>query len=762
MFPTKALLTLLCTLPFSGQASQPGSPVPAISDSLVPSLSREPSSTLVNVPDSTNDTLSGQPADSARTVEEIAPVRDGQVLETRNLEKTVIKGVSKAAAVKRTAYNVNAIDVTKLKEKNIAVNEILNQSPGVVVREEGGMGSGSSISLNGMSGNQVKVFLDGLPMENAGSAMGMNNFPANSIETIEVYKGVVPIHLGSDALGGAIDIRTNSRHRPFLDASYAYSSFNTHRAALSGQWVPDSTRVLVKAGGFYNSSDNDYEVVVRPADWNTGTYGPEERLRRFHDGYSSYQVSAEAGVFKLAYADLATLGYSRSADHDDIQHAVSMDRVFGKVFNETETHDLTGKYRKQGLFLEGLSVTAYASALWTDYEAVDTVARQYDWRGNFRPQNNADKGEAEWKKTLFSSENRSISSNFNLSYQFPGGHQLAVNHALTQVRQLGNDRLDEFAHDFDEPATILDQVYAASYKKDLFGDRFSATAFAKLYRMSPEYRTYDFEDGEEIASSTDRTDPGYGLAATLFAGKSLQFKLSYENAVRMPESGEVFGDAILQKGNPDLKPERSQNINGGALFGGKFPGWKLNAEGNFFYRNVTDLIRQDNQGLITKYVNQSKVLVTGTEGEVSVDWKRRIEAGVNATYQELINTTEYEDGRLSDVYLDRIPNIPYLVGNAFISANWPRPLGIPGRLSASANSHFVEEYFLTWASQGDPSTKYTIPRQLIHGLGLVYAAPADTYSVSFECENVSDEMAYDNFRMQKPGRSFSGKIRYSL
>jgi outer membrane cobalamin receptor len=125
-------------------------------------------------------------------------------LYTQDLETTVIQGKSKTFVVKRSAYNVTTIDVTKLKEKNVAVNEILNHSSGVVVREDGGMGSGATVSLNGMSGNQVKVFLDGLPMENMGSSMDMNNFPANSIETIEIYKGVVPINLGSDALGGAI------------------------------------------------------------------------------------------------------------------------------------------------------------------------------------------------------------------------------------------------------------------------------------------------------------------------------------------------------------------------------------------------------------------------------------------------------------------------------------------------------------------------------------------------------------------------------
>ena len=38
-------------------------------------------------------------------------------------------------------------------------------------------------------------------------------------------------------------------------------------------------------------------------------------------------------------------------------------------------------------------------------------------------------------------------------------------------------------------------------------------------------------------------------------------KLSYEKALRMPSTQELFGDGDLEAGKADLKPERSDNVN---------------------------------------------------------------------------------------------------------------------------------------------------------------------------------------------------------
>lgn len=130
--------------------------------------------------------------------------------------------------VKRSAYNVVAIDTKELQNTTKNLSDALQKLPGMRVRESGGVGSDMQISLDGFTGKHVKIFIDGIPQEGAGTSFDLNNMPVNFAERIEVYKGVVPVGFGTDALGGVINIVTGKQQRKwFADASYSYGSFNT-------------------------------------------------------------------------------------------------------------------------------------------------------------------------------------------------------------------------------------------------------------------------------------------------------------------------------------------------------------------------------------------------------------------------------------------------------------------------------------------------------------------------------------------------------
>lgn len=50
-----------------------------------------------------------------------------------------------------------------------------------------------------------------MPQEGVGSSFGLNNIPVNFAERIEIYKGVVPVGFGTDAIGGVINIITKKK-----------------------------------------------------------------------------------------------------------------------------------------------------------------------------------------------------------------------------------------------------------------------------------------------------------------------------------------------------------------------------------------------------------------------------------------------------------------------------------------------------------------------------------------------------------------------
>ena len=124
------------------------------------------------------------------------------------LDEVVImaNGVSR---VNRSAFNAVAIGTENLQNSTKNLSEALARTPGLKLRESGGVGSDMSMMLDGFTGKHVKIFIDGVPQEGVGEAFGLNNIPINYAERIEVYKGVVPVGFGTDALGGVINIVTS-------------------------------------------------------------------------------------------------------------------------------------------------------------------------------------------------------------------------------------------------------------------------------------------------------------------------------------------------------------------------------------------------------------------------------------------------------------------------------------------------------------------------------------------------------------------------
>ena len=230
------------------------------------------------------------------------PRKQSQIKDSVMLDDVTVIGKSKTQQIREGAFSVNAIDVRSVISSLSSLNSIVDRTAGVKVREEGGVGSDFDLSINGMSGNAVRYFIDGVPLDTKGSGVTLANLPVNLIDHIEIYKGVVPTWLSSDALGGAVNIITNRKHSNYLDVSYGLGSFHTHRGELNAQYALKNGIIIRPAFGI-NYSKNDYMMKdVEVWDEAAGRYLPKKR-RRFHDDYLSLLGQVEVGVSDKRWAD---------------------------------------------------------------------------------------------------------------------------------------------------------------------------------------------------------------------------------------------------------------------------------------------------------------------------------------------------------------------------------------------------------------------------------------------------------------------------
>lgn len=691
--------------------------------------------------------------------------QDQDSTKPKALEKVTVMGRSATQLLNRQAYNVTAIDAKKFYNSTLDLAHTLDRVSGIRVRETGGLGSSFNFSLNGFSGNQVRFFLDGIPMDNFGSSFQINNIPINFAERVEVYKGVVPVWLGSDALGGAVNIVTGGKYRNHVDVSYSYGSFNTHRSAVNAAFTAKKG-FTVQVNAFQNYSNNNYKVTLDVADINTGKYYPNTTVKRFHDNYHNETIITNIGFTGKPWADKLLVGISLGQNFKEIQTGARMASVFGAWHRKGNMVMPTLKYQKKDLFLKGLEVSINANYNLGREQNIDTAFRRYDWFGNYKQYDGAG---SERSRTMYKFSNNIglVTATFN--YRISEKHSLALNNVYTGFNRKGSDELYPHEAKYDQPQRTNKDIIGLGYKYD-HDEKWSTTVFGKYLLQKATTTTAYNPTGNwgDIAYRGQKnsiTKPGYGIASSYYFRPELQLKFSFEKSNRLPENEEMFGDLINQESNFNLKPETSDNLNLGISYAFQLrEGHHFLLSGSAIYRYSTDFIyyRLNNNQSRLVADNMDGVSNLGGDAEIRYSYKSFLSAGANFTYQNIRNQRRTEPGfnGISPVYKDRMPNLPFMFGNADVSVYFRELIAKEDQLTIGYNLLYVHAFYLYWPSRGNRSGKYDVPEQLAHDANIVYSMKNGRYNIALECRNLNDAQLYDNFSLQKPGRAFNIKFRY--
>ncbi|MDR2691642.1 MAG: TonB-dependent receptor plug domain-containing protein [Dysgonamonadaceae bacterium] len=688
-----------------------------------------------------------------------------------NLDEVVVEAKSQVQMVKETPFNVVALDAKAFYNTTSDLGKLLDKASGIKIRETGGVGSGLNISLNGFTGNNVKIFMDGVPMHGFGSAFQLNNIPVGLADRIEVYKGVVPIEFGSDAMGGVINIVTNQSRRSYLDFSASYGSFNTLKTNLNVGYTAKSG-FTVQVNAYQNSSDNDYKVKTEVKDLQSGTtpLGVYHWVRRFNDAYHNEAVVGKIGFVRTKWADRFLLGATLGNEYAEVQQGYRMTVVFGEKKKTAQSNLYSLNYEKRHLFFKGLNVKLNANYNISNNHSTDTVSKSYNWFGESIPKKT--KGEY-GNPTLSSFTNKNQSATANIGYQITRQHSLMLNDVYTAYKRSNNNAMAIVDPDNPPEPDILRRskknILGLSYRYMSPNEKWKTNVFGKHYLMdvTGPVNTGDSSHPNYVEVSSDYSITGYGIATT-YTFKNLQLKASFEKAHRLPNDNELFGDEVLESGSADIRAEESLNYNLGATLNRNLSESSvLSADVSLFYRDTHDFIRRivDAREGGGGSENWGQVKNIGVDAEVHYYYKNKFTVGGNATYQDMRNYERYSRGesrQLSVTYKDRMPNIPYFFGNADATYYFHDLWGKGNTLSLGYTFNFMYQVYLNWPSLGSKDSKDQIPTQLWNDFNVTYAIQNGRYNISFEAMDVNNELLYDVFYNQKPGRRFFLKFRYFI
>lgn len=685
--------------------------------------------------------------------------------ESVALNDVEVYGKSKSQQLREGTFAVSALDVKPVVNSLSNLNELVNRASGIKVRQEGGVGSDYDLSINGMSGNSVRYFIDGVPLETKGSEVSLANLPVNIIDHIEMYKGVVPAYLGADALGGAINIVTKKEKKNYLDMSYGIGSFHTHKADLNAQFVFPKSGIIVRPTVGVNYSKNDYMMKgVEVWDESLRKYVPSNR-KRFHDDYFSLLAQVEVGVTGKPWADDFFVTASYSKVDKELQTGSVQTKVYGMAERNGSAYNVSARYRKKDFLLKGLQMHSFLSHTWDYSLTVDTAYRVYDWNGDYIESSRNEITGRERSLRHYKRPTTMFRSNWD--YRIGPQHALNVNYLLNRT---GNDRYDEVDSSF-EPSNdvVCKHIIGLSYQQQLLQDRMENTFFVKDYINHLNIRQTDLywqTGSDKMKGESTGNYWGYGVGSRMKFVEPLALKASYEHSVRLPLARELLGNGSTIYANTALNPEKSDNVNLG-VFGTWHPGrgHTVYYEVNGFMRFVDDYIQAvvaEKEGMM-QYQNVPAVHIKGLEGEVRYSWKRNLQCMANVSWQDARDQRQYkEDGKLSATYLNRVPNRPWLFGTAEVNYTFHDVCRKNSSLRLETSYQWVHWYYLTWEAYGSKESKAQIPAQHVVNAGVTYSLENGKYNVSVNCDNLFDRLVYDHYKLQKPGRSFFLKFRVFL
>lgn len=139
---------------------------------------------------------------------------------SKDLSEVVVTGQYKPQTVKKSVYQVRIINSERIKLSGATtVQQVLNNQVGFRFSNDNTLGT-TDVQLMGMSGRNVKILLDGVPMVDRGDTReSLNQVDINSIERIEIVEGPMSVIFGSDALAGVINIITKKHVKDDLSVS---------------------------------------------------------------------------------------------------------------------------------------------------------------------------------------------------------------------------------------------------------------------------------------------------------------------------------------------------------------------------------------------------------------------------------------------------------------------------------------------------------------------------------------------------------------
>ncbi|WP_420387962.1 TonB-dependent receptor plug domain-containing protein [Roseivirga sp.] len=575
------------------------------------------------------------------------------------LDDVIVTGQFSPQSVKNSVFRVQTINRKEIEQRGaINLEQALQTQLNLRITQDLAIGS-SGIGLQGISSQNVKILVDGVPLVNRngnGNAADLSQINLQQIDRIEIVEGPMAVNYGANALAGVINLIT----RKDFDHQTEIRTFIQSESA--------GTEVGPTQGKHIQSLEVNHQFSKK---WSVLLHGQ-------HNDFQGFQGNAPGRTHewnpKNQWTGSGLIKYE-TANHTFFYRAEVLDELIEDFGQSQSNYTSTGEFQPfaidENYHSQRLTQQLQAEGSLPFLDRYNLFASYSDFR----------REKSRFAKNLVTKEERLTTAT---------GDQDTSTYQVWEFGGAG----------YLAPASQLDvQIGYQISLEDVGGGR-----IAEGEQSIEEYSAYTSLEWKPSAQLTIR--PGARFTSNSAFGNqvvpALQIKqqlsdktnlrFSYGKGFRAPSVRELYFEFVDSNhriyGNPDLKPETSNHLGLNLLTSFSLAGTPIQSDLNLFFNDISDQIAigtnpQDITSASYININRFKTLGATLSEKFLVG---SISANIGMSYIGRYNRLAETEGELDEFFFS--PEV-----NANLSyqlPKWKTSFHLYYKYTGRLQSYFVE------------------------------------------------------------------------
>ena len=595
---------------------------------------------------------------------------------------------------KNIIANTTVITEEEIEQAGLSsLSELLQKQSGIEISNLGGPGKVSSINIRGTSSTHSIILLDGMRIGASTSGMtAIENLPLSQIEKIEIVRGPASSLYGQDGIGGVIQIFTKKGREgfhPYLNIGYGRYQTKQLNAGISG-----GNKTTSYALNISGTNTDGFSAFVPDSSKASNTQNLDK------DKYKNRSISS-------------TLSYNLNKDYKiDLQYFLTTGRnMFDNRFANSSPDQNYRDKSKQEVY--AMKTTGQINKLWESSIKIGKSTDLYS-------------AQQHYNMDTFVYDPDVVDLYETTQYQMTWQNNIKLNKGSLVM-------LYDFLQEKIDTTDLYDKTKRTN------------NGFVLGYNIEYNQNTLQTSLRKDLNSQyNNETTGNIGYAYQI----NPQWKISssFGTAFVAPSFNYLYSSVdSWALGNPDLKPEKSKNIEGSIKYQDNSKSFSLTAYQNAIKDFIIYEAIAENSRTNTQNLNEAKIQGVTLTGDQSFE-HIQLKGSLTAESPKNKDTNKY------------LPRRAKLYGNLSINyyiQEWVfgiEQIGSGSRYDDKANNNKIEGYMITnLIANFALNEKTTINFRLDNAFDKAYA-------LAYE----GSQSSSTGYIYQTPGRSLYTNLRYDF